>query len=220
MSESANQAPHHRFWVGQVRPRRKLIMRHRRVRQSAALAFALTLSCALGPLGDVDVVTVANAALGFAAISFGACVTGAVLALTLPSEERVREMSTKGLADTGFSHYSDLIFTFTWSAVSQIGLIGVIVAGYMFAADETLWPRSVWPSHVVLLFIAGFVWWYAVFGLFGVVATISQIGAFVIADVDRRAKPGPGAVGGVVDVAGADRGSWPPRPDHSPGAGS
>ncbi len=119
----------------------------------------------------------AATALTFASISFGACLTGAVLALTVPSKDQRDYWSRSGLPGSRFSHFSDLIFVFTWSAMSQLAVVGASVGLYLAEAS----PTTVSTQHAgialrVVLAILGAVGVNAVLQLTTVVKTISQLG--------------------------------------------
>jgi hypothetical protein len=136
-------------------------------------------------VGDLQISSVSGAALGYAALSFGACVTGAVLALTLPSEERVRRLATTGKDDSEFSHYSDLVFNFTWSAMAQLALVLAVAFAYLLGGDTPVWPANPRWSHVALLVVAVAVGVYSVIRLFSVLYTMSQVAAVVISDIAK-----------------------------------
>ncbi len=184
----SDSPPFHRYWQGQVWPRRRQIFLHRHILISVVVTVVVVLLCASQPVGRLQISSVAGAALGYAALSFGACVTGAVLALTLPSEERVRRLATSGRKDSDFSHYSDLVFNFTWSAMAQLILVLAVAFAYLLGGDTLVWPTNPLNSHIALLCIAVFTGAYSVIRLFSVLYTMSQVAAVIIADIARPAQ--------------------------------
>lgn len=178
--------PHHRYWKGQVWPRRRLILLHRHMAWAAGFTALVVALCATQPVGALQISSVSGAALGYAALSFGACVTGAVLALTLPSEDRVRKLATSGTRGSEFSHYSDLVFNFTWSAVAQLALVLTVAFAYLLGGDTPVWPSNPRWTHVALLITAVAVGVYSVIRLFSVLYTMSQVAAVVISDIASK----------------------------------
>lgn len=179
----ADGRPHHRYWAGQVWPRRRQILLHRHVVWTVGFTALVVALCATQPVGDLQISSVSGAALGYAALSFGACVTGAVLALTLPSEDRVRRLATSGNEGSEFSHYSDLVFNFTWSAVAQLALVVAVAFAYLLGGDTLVWPGTPLATHVALLVVAVAIGVYSVIRLFSVLYTMSQVAAVVISDI-------------------------------------
>lgn len=179
----ADRPPYHRYWVGQVWPRRRQILLHRHMVWTVGSSALVVALCATQPVGDLQISSVSGAALGYAALSFGACVTGAVLALTLPSEDRVRKLATSGREGSKYSHYSDLVFNFTWSAVAQLGLVLAVAFAYLLGGETRVWPTDPRWSHIVLLVAAVATGVYSIIRLFSVLYTMSQVAAVVIADI-------------------------------------
>src|SRR4051794_9718636 len=107
------------FLLGQVWPRRARI---------TYLDFTFWIALASGPGlailfsklpgGDLAIRDLAGAGLSYASIAFGACVTGVVLVLTIPNPKHAERWATRTSGSSQFSHYSDLIFVLTWSAVA------------------------------------------------------------------------------------------------------
>lgn len=171
-----------RFWRGQVWPRRRRLVLDRHLWAAGAFAAGLAAATWSLPLRDVAIAAVASAALAYAAISFGACVTGAVLALTLPaSKQRALWATTAPAAGSGFSHLSELIFVFTWAAVTQLAVVVAACAGYVLGGNGVIGPAHPLWTHVALAVIAYFIGAYAVLHLFTVVSTLSLLGAVLIA---------------------------------------
>lgn len=124
---------------------------------------------------DLKLADIATAVLTFATISFGACLTGAVLALTIPSDTQRHELSAQR-AEARFTDFSDLVFTFTWSAMSQLPL--VLLAFATYGIGGTVHATHDLGSHVperVVLGTMAFVGVNAFLQLTTVVKTISQL---------------------------------------------
>ena len=176
LARSAAEDKLNRFWGCQVWRRRKRLI----TVQRAAVAVAVGgLAAYVLPTAGNQTTLVSQlgfTALTFATISFGACLTGAVLALTVPSEDQRSALSGSSLPGTDFSHFSDLIFVFTWSAMSQLAVTGAAVGLYLVAASARPSPRP----HVdlgirIFLGVLGSVSVYAVGQLTAVIKTISQL---------------------------------------------
>jgi hypothetical protein len=123
----------------------------------------------------------ASAGLVYSALSFGACVTGAVLALTSLSAEQRHDWATTSVVGREFSHLSELVFVFTWAAISQLAVVVAACGGYILGGDGVIGPPHPLWTHVVLAAVAYFVGTYAVLHLFTVVSTLSLLGAVSIA---------------------------------------
>ncbi|WP_201732350.1 hypothetical protein [Acidithrix sp. C25] len=124
----------------------------------------------------------AATALIFASISFGACLTGAVVALTVPSEKAREDWASRGLTNGSFSHFSDLMFVFTWSAICQLGVVGAAIGLYLSEAPlSPATPEHVYLALPIFLEILGIVGVIAFAQLIAVVSTISQIAVAVSA---------------------------------------
>ena len=176
-------APLHRFWRGQVRYRWSRIAWHWHPALAAVIAVAVTLAVPRTTAANLTIREVSTAGLAYAALSFGACVTSAVLALAFPSEERLLKLASTGRDGSLFSHYSDLVFTFAWSAIAQLALVVAIALAYVFGGEGVLWPENPHLTHVVLFVAAMFVTAYSVIRLFNVVATLVTL-AYVVERIE------------------------------------
>jgi hypothetical protein len=183
------------FWRGQVWPRRESLLKDRHFWTSAVAAVILTAISWHLPLRRVPISTIALAALSYSAISFGACVTGTVLALTLPSAPQRRLWATTGGAGSSFTHMSELLFVFTWSAVCQLAVVIAGACAYVLGGNGIVGPADPSWTDVILVGAFLFVAMYAVLHLFTVVGTLSQLGAVSIANENAGS-----AVGSSADV--------------------
>lgn len=179
-----------RFWRGQVWPRRREIVREWPP-YVAALAFAITSSllAPVLPAGSLTIVEVATTGLTFASIAVGACATAVVLALGLPGGDRLRRWA-KHDTKADMNALSDLVFALVWAALAQLMLIVVCVVAMLFGGEGPLAPSGLSWTHWIGLAVGLLVFYYALFELFVVVNTLSQVGA-VIAEEERRAADGP-----------------------------
>lgn len=85
---------------------------------------------------------------------------------------------------------SDLVFALVWAALAQLMLIVVCVVAMLFGGAGPLAPSGLSWTHWIGLVAGLLVFYYALFELFVVVNTLSQVGA-VIAEEERRATDGP-----------------------------
>lgn len=172
-----------RYFRGQVLPRLKRILLTTRVLIVSLLALATGLLCTRVPVGSVPVVDLSTAGLSFAALSFGACVTGAVLALTLPSPE-VKTWATSS-GGGRHSHYSDLIFTFTWSGLAQLAVVTAAIFGFLFGGENQAAPPGGGVINSVWVGLSAWVFFYALAQLITTITTISQIATVLIHSWNR-----------------------------------
>ncbi len=182
---------HTRFWRGQVAGRIGRLVRDRVLLLSVLLAAATTAAVRWLPLRELKISEVAAAGLSFGSLAFGACVTGAVLSISLAPAERVVAIATRGLPGQPFSHYSDLIFVFTWSAMAQLGVVMASLIALAIGGGGLVGPAQPYVTHTLLVFLALSVTIYAVAQLFTVVNTISQLGVVIIAEANRMAGQQP-----------------------------
>jgi hypothetical protein len=178
------------YWRGQVWPRRRQLLTDRTLILAICGGALLTALAWHQPLGKAKISDLAGAELAFASISFGACVTGAVLALTLSPRDRISEWAGIVLPGKRFSIYSDLMFVFTWSAVSQLGVIVAAGLGFFLGGDGSIGPSRPRWSHIALLSLNCTIIIYALAQLFTIIATISQL-AVVLTVEKTRQKGGP-----------------------------
>ena len=169
---------------GQVLPRRWKLLSDRHLYLSLVIALVGTsLSWAL-PIRDLRISEIAGLALAYSALSFGACVTGAVLALSVGSAEQRQRWATTFADGSRFSSLSELVFVFTWAAMSQLAVVVAAGLGLVLGGELLVGPESPLKTHVLLLFSAYWIGTYAVLGLVTVVSTISQLG--VVDDTEAR----------------------------------
>jgi hypothetical protein len=127
---------------------------------------------------DTPISDVAGTGMNYAAIGFGACITGAVLGISLPGPGRVN-LWAKIETTKGFSGYSDLVFALTWAALAQLGVVVVCILVIIVGGDEHLLPLDPKEEHLVLLGISLAIFLYAVVQLLVLVQTISQLGNLI-----------------------------------------
>lgn len=164
------------FWYCQVWQRRRRLSSWPRAICAIMAGLAAALLVPRAGNEQALVPDLAVTALTFASISFGACLTGAVLALTVPSKDQRDHWSLASLPGSSFSHFSDLMFVFTWSAMSQLAVVGAAVGLYLFESPPApAGKQHVYAALKVFLGILGVVSINAILQLTAVVKTISQI---------------------------------------------
>lgn len=178
------------YWRGQVKGRRRQLLKDGTLWLALALGTLCLLLSSHVPIQNLKIVDVATAALSYASIAFGACITSIVLVVSLAPVERVKEWSSKGATGSKYSHYSDLVFVLTWSAIAQLGVIGLGLGSFIFGGETVVVPEDPWLSHRALLWVCSVVAFYAFSQLFTVVSTLSQIAVVTIHEsLNERADP-------------------------------
>ncbi|MDP1720232.1 MAG: hypothetical protein Q8L08_04440 [Candidatus Nanopelagicaceae bacterium] len=170
-----------RYWRGQVLPRwRELVLDWYLILGFDAGLVAVLLS--VNPSKEnLKLSELVTAELAFAAISFGACITGSVLVITLAPTDQVKVWSSKGRTkDSYFSHYSNLIFTFTWAAIAQLAVICASIVLLTLGPDAQVLLPDPSVVHLAILALDFGIVTYAFLQLFTVISTISQIGVVFI----------------------------------------
>ena len=167
------------FWRGEVWGRRKQLLKDPALWVSLALGLTTTLISPIIPLGSLYVQDLANYALLYAALSFGAAIAGAGIALGVPGDKRVRRWSNLIPSGSKFSSFQNLLFTFAWSAMIQIGLVLVSFLAIALGTGFNVVPLGVdffdaWP-HYIAVFFSFWLWWYALLELSAVVRVFMQV---------------------------------------------
>lgn len=132
------------------------------------------------------------AGLSYASIALGACITAAVLVLSIPSAERVERWVQTSSPGSEFSHFSDLVFVFTWSAVAQLLVIGVSLGAYLFGGDVLMAPAHPRWTHIVALAVTLTITLYAFWQLMTVIATLSQVAYVTISETQPTSRHSSG----------------------------
>lgn len=169
---------------GQVLPRRWKLLTDRHLYVSLAIALVGTSLTWTLPIRDLRISEIAGLALAYSALSFGACVTGAVLALSVGGAQQRQRWATTFADGSRFSSLSELVFVFTWAAMSQLAVVVAAGLGLVLGGELVVGPEHPFKTHVVLLFTAYWIGAYALLGLVTVVGTISQLG--VVDDTEAR----------------------------------
>ena len=192
LPSSLTRPEHIRFWRGQVWRRRRRLACDWTLFASLVSGIILTVLVFHSPGGQLEIREIGAAGLSYAAIAFGACVTGVVLTLSLSSPERVRRWATTTRSEgSEFSNYSDLVFVLTWSAVMQLGVIALSLGAYLFGAKIVMAPHNARLSHYLVLDVSLTIATYAFLQLFTVVSTLSLV-SYVINDDANRSLAGKG----------------------------
>lgn len=167
------------FWRTHVWNRRRQLVRDKAPWLTFLLAVAFSTFAPMLPVASMPVPELAELGLLYAALSFAAAIAGVGIAFGVPGAERVRRWSTIKSNSSEFPVFSDLAFVFTWAAMVQVGVVVVSFLAMAFGRGATIVPigRSVMeaPWHYVCLFLAMWLWWYALFELTAVIRTVMQV---------------------------------------------
>jgi hypothetical protein len=177
-----------KLWRGQIVPRLPALFLDKIVLISVVIgATFATLACYL-PVGEMAISAVVANGIMFASIAMGSCISAIVLSLGLPGTERLHRWSNMKGNTADKSALSELIFSLTWAALAQIGLILVCGLATLFGGDLSLAPDPMPLSHWAGLGLGLTVFIYALLELVVVVQTLVQIGVMII--VEERTKTG------------------------------
>ncbi|MEV5041034.1 hypothetical protein [Microbacterium sp. LMI1x-1-1.1] len=133
------------------------------------------------PVRSTPIADIAGVGLTYASVSLAACLSGLVLSLALPGEQRLRRWARMKSARSGKSLLSDLVFTFFWASCCQLGVLLVCFAAILFGGPLLVGePQPLPVSHVTALFAGLFVGFYSVAQLYVVLQTLVQVGVLVI----------------------------------------
>jgi hypothetical protein len=183
---------HADYWRGQVWGRRSKLITDPTLVLALAVGSILTVTAPLLPVSGLLIPDLATAALTYSSIAFGACITALVLAVSLSPIERIKKWSMEALTGSEFSHYSDLVFVLTWSAIAQLTVIAFGLGAFFLGTGIPIVPDSPRPSHWLLLWASCVIFVYAFLQLLTVVSTLSQI-AYVTIDELQKAQDASGA---------------------------
>lgn len=167
------------LWMGQVAPRLPSLILDLHLYMALLGGSALAYITPQQPVAKLDIAVLAGAIMALASIAFGACITGAVLAITLAPRERITRWGQGQAKGSHFSHFSELIFVFVWSALAQLALIVVAGLAFIFGGAHIMWPEQFGGFQRVLIGGAGAVAMYAFIQLYNVVKAILQVGVVV-----------------------------------------
>ncbi len=148
------------------------------------MAIGLAAALLIATMSNVQasVLNLNAIAVTFAAISFGICIVVALLVLMVPSESQRQRWSQSRIQDGKFSHLSDLVFVFTWSAMSQLISIGASAGLYLADTLPTAPGQHIDIAFRIFLAIFGVVCANAVSQMITVVGTISQLAHVIETD--------------------------------------
>lgn len=167
------------FWRGEVWGRRRQILLDPAFWLALVLGAATTLLAPLIPLGALKVEELANYALLYSALSFGAAIAGAGIALGVPGDKRIKRWSTLIPKGAKYSSFQNLLFTFAWSAMAQIGLVLVSFLSIAIGTGYRVLPLGITvmsaPAHYAAAFLSFWLWWYALLELTAVVRIFMQV---------------------------------------------
>ena len=154
------------------------------VRDVVAMAIGLAAALLIASTfnAQASVLNLAAIAVTFAAISFGICIVVALLVLMVPSESQRQHWSQSHIQDGKFSHLSDLVFVFTWSAMSQLIAIGASAGLYLADTLPTVPGQHIDIAFRIFLAVFGAVCANAVSQMIAVVGTVSQLAHVIETD--------------------------------------
>lgn len=132
----------------------------------------------LYPISQAYCDQLAQATLAYAAISFGAAIAGMGFTLALPGEDRIRRWSN----DKENNDFVELVFVFTWSAVSQLLVIVICLLAMVFGY------KVVAGSNPVLLAASLSVVCYSIFELYSVVKSVMQLARAISVEEQCKSK--------------------------------
>lgn len=170
------------FWRSQVWGRRKQLLTDPDPWVSLGLALITMVLVPHIPLAAVRIDALAELGFVYAALSFGAAVTGAGLTFGIPGKDRIRRWSKIKPKGSKFSSFSNLIFVFAWAASIQVAVVVISALAVAFGSGYEVLPNGAIPSHVVFLFLAMWVWWYALLELAAVIQTLLQVANAIIGE--------------------------------------
>ena len=169
------------FWTCQVWNRRKRLFSVRDV-VAMAIGLAAALLIANMPNAQASALNLAAITVTFAAISLGICIVVALLVLMVPSDDQRHCWSQSHVQNGKFSHLSDLVFVFTWSAMSQLIAIGASAGLYLADTLPTAPGQHIDMAFRILLAIFGVVCANAVSQMIAAVGTVSQLAHVIETD--------------------------------------
>jgi hypothetical protein len=177
--EEAHGRKRNDYLRGQVMPRLGELTSTWRARVPIALGLLAGILLPFFVTVDAKISDVAGVGINYAALSFGGCITGAVLTISLPSETRVRRWASQRSKDGYFSAYNDLVFWLTWAALSQLAVLFASIVAVVIGGGEDLIPARAFLTHRLLLGLCLALFFYAAVQLLTLVGTISQMGNII-----------------------------------------
>ncbi len=188
-----------RFFRGQVAPRLLNDCFHwKSLLASIAIALPLLLAIGFSPADSMPVQDAASLGMSFGAVSFGACLTVAILTIGLPGAERARRWANKDRKLGSSNAYTELLFNITWSALVQLGLIFLAVASAAIGGAAGLAPAELLSWHSAILLVCTFWFGYSLVELLHVLLALSQMGVVIVSEERRMAgrnRPAPTSQG-------------------------
>jgi len=144
---------------------------------SAVLAATMTAASALSSL------------LTYASIAFGFSLAGLTIALTLPDQDFARQLSRSIPTGKRFDAYSDLLFVFSWTAITHWVLLVVVLGlSAVVGPEEIALPTCSSGVRRILAGAAAALTCYGVLQFLVVVITLSQVGSVLVHRLSGRGK--------------------------------
>jgi hypothetical protein len=174
------------FWRSQVYERRESLLRDRALYLAVLVGLVFAIATPHLPFHALNITDLAGVGLAYAALSFGAAVSGCILALGVPGPDRLKRWSMIPGSKGKFSALSDLVFVFAWAAIAQIAVVLVCFLAFVFGSGYQVLPTRPAPSHAVAFTIAMMICFYALFELTAVVRSLVQVAAAIIDEEKPR----------------------------------
>ncbi len=167
--------------INQIAPRLSSIVLSGSTLFALIAAILATVGIMLLPVRNTPIADIAGVGLTYASVALAACLSGLVLSLALPGEQRLRRWARMDSARSGKSLLSDLVFTFFWASCCQLGVLLVCFAAIVFGGPLLVGePQPLPASHIAGLLLGFLVGFYSVAQLFVVLQTLVQVGVLVI----------------------------------------
>lgn len=138
---------------------------------------------------DAKLKDIGGSLLSYAAIALGFCLAGLTLALTLPDREFARKLATPLPGEKHRDAYSDLLFVFSWTAISHWLLVVAFIVALVFVdpSKSIAGYKWVWRDRA-LSGVLSFVTAYGIFQFLITLITLSQVGRVYIRSLKEAQK--------------------------------
>lgn len=157
---------------------------------ATAIGASLYRWASLMNLGTTTVASWAGALLTYSAVALGFCLTGLVLAVTMPNQEFARALARTELKPGGMDTYTKLVHVFTWAAACHWLLLVYSVVWFAVIGGDTRVQSLLSSTRSLLsvcLLVAVSV--YCFFRFFIVLVTVAQSSTTYINSLQLVAPP-------------------------------
>ena len=171
--------------------------RIRKIIGGSELWIALACGILIGGWGDRFVGTdlkvgdIVSSLLAYSAIALGFCLSGLIIALTLPDREFAKLLATHRASASSPNSYSNLMFVFSWTAIAHwVEVLGVLALLVFRGTEAQVFPLLSNWHHRLVIGAVGFVASYALFQFLIAVITLSMVGRLYIDRLIERRETG------------------------------